>query len=134
MAAIERVVPAPALGASKRIKFTRVEVDKDRDRALRAAGHLITLATSQLGDAMGQIARSADAVRRNATTRIKFFVEQIVALGPEATLRPGDTTVREVDGRPLGTRTEAESRPILEIEFQDGRLRVENQVARGPER
>ena len=65
----------------------------------------------------------------DAGTRIEFFVQRVVGLGPEATLRRGYAIVRDPAGQPLGTRREAETKPILEVEFQDGRLRVENQAA-----
>jgi exodeoxyribonuclease VII large subunit len=64
--------------------------------------------------------------------RIEFLVQRIDGLGPEATLRRGYAVVRDPGGRALGTKREAESRPVLQFEFQDGRLQVENPAAKEP--
>ena len=134
MAAIDQLGQAMTLNASRRIVLAQSEIERDRDRVTRAGHHRLSLAGSKLGDALGHLLRSAEAIRRDAGTRIEFFVQRIVGLGPEATLRRGYAIVRDPAGQPLGSRSQAETQPVLELEFQDGRLRVENQAAKERER
>ena len=134
MAAIDQLEQAMTLNASRRIALARSEIERDRDRVTCAGHHRLSLAGSKLGDALGHLLRGAEAIRRDAGTRIEFFVQRIVGLGPEATLRRGYAIVRDQAGQPLGTREQAETRPVLDLEFQDGRLRVENQSAKEQER
>jgi exodeoxyribonuclease VII large subunit len=129
---IDQIVQAVALKASKRIELAGSEIDRDRERVVHAVGHRIALASNRLGDVVGRLARGAESIRQDAGRRIEFFVQRIVGLGPEATLRRGYAIVRDEDGRPLGSRKQAEVQPVLELEFQDGRLRVENQAVKEP--
>jgi exodeoxyribonuclease VII large subunit len=122
------------LNASRRIVLAQSEIERDRDRVTRAGHHRLSLAGSKLGDAVEYLHRGVETIRRDAGTRVEFFVQRIVGLGPEATLRRGYAIVRDPDGQPLGTRSQAETQPVLELEFQDGRLRVENQAAKERER
>jgi exodeoxyribonuclease VII large subunit len=125
-ATIDRAAQAVALNSTRHLELLLSLLDQDRERVARAVGHRVTLASCQLGDAVAQLARAAEAVRRDAGTRIESFVQRIVGLGPEATLRRGYAIVRDRDGRPLGTRRRAEVEPVLQLEFQGGRMRVEN--------
>jgi exodeoxyribonuclease VII large subunit len=130
MAVIDQLGQAMKLNASRRIVLAQSEIERDRDRVTRAGHHRLSLAGSKLGDVLGHLLRGAEAIRRDAGTRVEFFVQRIVGLGPEATLRRGYAIVRDPDGQPLGTRSQAETKPVLELEFQDGRLRVENLAAK----
>ncbi len=134
MAAIDQLGQAMTLNASRQIVLARSAIEQDRDRITRAGHHGLSLTASQLGDALGHLFRSAEAMRRDAGTRLEFCVQRIVGLGPEATLRRGYAIVRDPAGQPLGSRSQAETQPVLELEFQDGRLRVENQTAKELER
>jgi exodeoxyribonuclease VII large subunit len=134
MAAIDQLGQAMTLNASRRIVLARSEIERDRDRVTRAGHHRLSLAGSKLGDALGHLLRSAEAIRRDAGSRVEFFVQRIVGLEPEATLKRGYAIVRDPAGQPLGTRSQAETQPVLELEFQDGRLWVENQAAKEQER
>jgi exonuclease VII large subunit len=91
--------------------------------------HRLSLAGSKLGDAVEYLHRGVETLRRDAGSRVEFFVQRIVGLGPEATLRRGYAIVRDAAGQPRGTRSQAETQPVLELEFQDSRLRLENQAA-----
>ena len=57
---------------------------------------------------------------------LDFDIRQVVGLGPEATLRRGYAIARDPEGRPLGSKVEAEKRATLSIQFRDGSLEVEN--------
>ena len=70
--------------------------------------------------------------------RLKLCERPTKIAGPE--VEPGSLTsasriliVRDPEGRPLGTKRQAEVQPVLQVEFQDGRLMVENQAAKEPE-
>lgn len=130
-AAIDRMAQAVALNAARRIEIAGSQIDRDREQAARAVAHRIVLAASRLDDLVGWLARGAEASRRDAATRVESFVQRIVGLGPQATLRRGYAIARDRGGRPLGTRRQAEGQPMLELQFQDGRLRVENRAVPG---
>ncbi len=132
MAAIDQLGQAMAMNASQRIALAQSEIERDREGVTRAGHHRLSLAGSKFGDILGHLLRSAEAIRKDAGTQIEFFAQRNVGLGPEATLRWGYATVRDAAGKPLGTKREAETEPVLRIEFQNARRQVENQTAKEP--
>lgn len=124
-AAIEKMVQAVALNASKSIAIAEFGAGEMRDRVVSAGHHSAVLAGSKLDDAVGRVMRGAQALRKDAGNRIDSFVQRIVCVGPEATLKRGYAIARDRDGRPLTTKKQAAALPVFQVEFQDGRLGVE---------
>jgi exodeoxyribonuclease VII large subunit len=91
----------------------------------------ITSATHDVDDARDAVELGVGTVMSNARMQMDFNIRQVVGLGPEATLRRGYAIVRDPEGRPLGSKVEAEKQATLMIQFRDGSLGVENVELRG---
>jgi exodeoxyribonuclease VII large subunit len=118
-----------ALNASKQLVVAQTQIGQVREQVVRAGHGRVSLAADKLGDLVGQLLRGVETLRHSASTHLEFFMQPIVGLGPEATLKRGYSIVRDPDERPPGTRRQAEIELVLQIEFQDGRLWVSNQQA-----
>jgi exodeoxyribonuclease VII large subunit len=115
-----------ALNASKQLGVAQTQIDQGRKQVVRAGHGRVSLAADKLGDLVGQLLREVETLRHSASTHLEFFMQPIVGLGPEATLKRGYAIVRDPETRVLGTRRQAAIEPVLQIEFQDGRLWVSN--------
>jgi exodeoxyribonuclease VII large subunit len=131
--AMERSWEGVAHRASRRLEARRSSIQGLRERISRDAGHQTVLAGKGLGESLDKVVGGARSLCRDAARRVEAVVRQVLATGPEATLRRGYAIARDPQGRPLGSRQEALPHRRLTLQFRDGRVEVENQPSQGGE-
>jgi exodeoxyribonuclease VII large subunit len=120
-----------ALKAAGRLNAAGSEVEAMRERIERECDRRLALARSDLQGSVDALLTSAEAVQRAARTHVEHWVQTIVGLGPEATLRRGYAVARDSENRPIGSKAEAVSHRMLQLQFHDGDVAVENRDYEG---
>jgi exodeoxyribonuclease VII large subunit len=84
-------------------------------------------AARSLVDSTGErLARGTDTAIKTARLRMEHLIEQILGLGPEATLKRGFAIARAADGKLVASAADARGHATLTLQFRDGDIRVEN--------
>jgi exodeoxyribonuclease VII large subunit len=88
----------------------------------------VLLAARSLDGAHALITARSEAAIGTARMQMDHCIEQIVGMGPEATLRRGYAIARDQEGRPVASASQALLHKTMTIQFRDGDVPVENRA------